>query len=108
MENENLNNLVVIVKTEKDTKKLQNFLNSGYVIHGNSRCENGDYWILGKPEIRPERPEKPEIESYRVLNPKEPDCQKETVSLQKKGFKIDDVKPSSVILLKYKEVKKNA
>lgn len=104
-------NLVVLIKTEKDLKKLENLLNSGYEIKSIShhQRDNGmtqTYWILGRPENKSLVQQPKEIESFRVLNPRSEDCQKETESLQKQGFKVDSVTPSSAILIKYQEVKK--
>ena len=99
MENDNL---VVLIKIEKDLKKLENYLNNGYEIKANGHHGKLDYWVIGKPEIKPQIKPK-EIESFRVLNPKSEDCQKETELLQKKGFKIDSVTSTTAIMIRYKE-----
>jgi hypothetical protein len=77
-------------------------LNKGYEVKIIGHHGKQDYYLLGKPEIRPIHEPK-EIESFRVLNTRSEDCQKETESLQRKGFKIESVTPSSAILIKYKE-----
>jgi hypothetical protein len=98
---------VFTVLNQKD--KLQTELNRGYTVRYALPKGAGYIFILDKPEpeIRPPVQQPKEIEAFRVLNPRSEDCQRETKSLQKQGFKIDSVSPSSAILIKYKEVKKN-
>ena len=99
MENDK-KNIMILIRTANDLNRLELYLNKGLEIKTMGRHGKQDYYVLGKPEIRPVF-ERPEIESFRVLNPKSEDCQKETGSLQRKGFKIDSVTPSSAILIKY-------
>jgi hypothetical protein len=102
---ENEPNQQVFVFTRLNQKdKLQTELNKGYfVVHA---LPKGDSYIfiLDKPEEKPIHETK-EIEAFRVLNIKNEDYVKETKLLQKQGFKVDSVTPSSAILIKYKEVK---
>jgi len=84
MENDNL---VVLIKIEKDLKKLENYLNNGYEIKANGHHGKLDYWVIGKPEIKPQIKPK-EIESFRVLNPKSEDCQKKLNCYRKRVSKL--------------------
>ena len=95
---ENQKIFVFTLLNQKD--KLQTEFNKGYfVVHALPKG-NSYIFILDKPESKPIYEPK-EIESFRVLNQRSDDCQKEVESLKKKGFKVDSVTPSSAILIKY-------
>jgi hypothetical protein len=94
---------VFVLSIINQKEKLQQELNKGYTVRYALLKGSSYIFILEKPEIiiRPPIQQPKEIESFRVLNPKNEDCQKEVISLQKKGFKIDSVTPTTAILFKY-------
>lgn len=93
--------LVLLIRTANDIIRLENYLNKGYEVKFMSHHGKQDYWVLGKLEIKPSY-ERPEIESYRVINVRNnDDYVKETELLQKEGYKIDSVTSTTAILIKY-------
>lgn len=100
MENEK-KALAIVIRTANDIIRLENYLNKGYEVKIIGHHGKQDYYVLGKPEIRPTH-ERPEIESYRIINVRNnEDYVKETELLQKQGYKIDNVTSTTAILIKY-------
>lgn len=95
--------IFVLHNTIKDTKKLQDFFNDGYIVKSETPYGSTIIFILEKPySLQPEK----EIIDVRYVESKEnPNFVTELNTLRNEGFTIKSIFQTRIVLVKEKVVK---
>jgi hypothetical protein len=94
----------ILIRISSDLSRLEDYLNKGYRIMIHSKHGLRDYFMLNnEPEVTYREHEVKEIIDFRVITVKNnPDYVSTIDLLKKEGFIIDQITPTSVVLIKYK------